>query len=48
MVEAVHLSALDWGLIINFFTIALGIGVYASRRAGETSEEYFLGGRRMP
>ena len=48
MVAAVRLSALDWGLIAGFFAIALGVGVHASRRAGETSEEYFLGGRRLP
>ena len=48
MVEAVQLRALDWGLIVGFFAIALGVGLWASRRAGESSEEFFLGGRRMP
>lgn len=49
--DAIELALLDWSMIIGFFLIALAIGVYASRPlsgAGASSEDFFLGGRRMP
>lgn len=42
------LSTLDWSLIVAFFALSLGIGLYASRRANESSTEFFLSGRNMP
>ena len=42
------LSTLDWGLIITFFVVSLGIGIYASRKSGKNSNEFFLSGRNMP
>ncbi|MEQ9306821.1 MAG: hypothetical protein RJQ14_23095 [Marinoscillum sp.] len=42
------LHTLDWIIIAVFFAIVLGIGWVASRTAGQSSEEYFLGGRGMP
>jgi len=41
------LSNLDWGLIIGFFIISLGIGIYASRKAGNSATDFFLSGRNM-
>ncbi|MDO6491313.1 MULTISPECIES: sodium:solute symporter family protein [unclassified Cellulophaga] len=43
-----ELSALDYTLIIVFFTIVLGIGVVVSKKSGKSSSEYFLSGRTMP
>jgi len=43
-----HIEPLDWSIIIGFFVIALAIGIWASRRAGRNSSEYFLSGRNMP
>ena len=43
-----NLSTLDWGLILAFFVISLGIGIYASRKSGKNSSEFFLSGRNMP
>ncbi len=43
-----QLSTLDYGFIIVFFTIVLGIGVYVSKKSGKSSSEYFLSGRTMP
>ncbi len=43
-----HLSQLDWGIIIAFFTLSLMIGLATSRRAGKGYAEYFLSGRHMP
>lgn len=43
-----QLSTLDYSLIIGFFTLVLGIGIYVSRRSGKNTSEYFLSGRNMP
>ena len=43
-----ELSSLDYGFIIVFFTIVLGIGVYVSKKSGKDSTEFFLSGRTMP
>jgi SSS family solute:Na+ symporter len=42
------LSTLDWIIIAIFFVIVLGIGWVASRTAGKSTSEFFLGGRGMP
>lgn len=42
------LHTIDWVIISIFFVIVLAIGWVASRSAGDSSEEYFLGGRGMP
>jgi len=46
--NTMNLSTLDWGLIIAFFAVSLGIGIYASRKSGQNSSEFFLSGRNMP
>jgi Na+/proline symporter len=42
------LTTLDWSIILGFFVISLGIGVYVSRRAGKSASEFFLSGQQMP
>ncbi|PIB34662.1 Na+:solute symporter [Reichenbachiella sp. 5M10] len=42
------LETIDWVIIGVFFVIVLGIGWQASRSAGQSSSEFFLGGRGMP
>jgi Na+/proline symporter len=42
------LSSLDWIIIALFFTITLGIGVFAMRKAGSSTKEFFLSGQSMP
>lgn len=44
----ISLGLLDYLLIIVFFSITLGIGIYVSRKSGENSSEFFLSGRTMP
>lgn len=39
---------LDWFFIVGFFVISLAVGLAVSRRAGRSSEEFFLSGRNMP
>ena len=42
------LTTLDYSFIIGFFTISIFIGVWVSRKSGESSTEFFLSGRNMP
>lgn len=43
-----QLKTIDYVIIGVFFVIVLGIGAAASRSAGKSSEDFFLGGRGMP
>ena len=43
-----QLELLDWSLIIGFFVISLGIGIFAAKQSGKNSENFFLSGRNMP
>lgn len=42
------LTSLDWSIVALYFAAALGIGLWASRRAGRDTREFFLSGRSMP
>ena len=42
------LSSLDWSIIGLYFLISLAVGIWASRRAKESTKSYFLAGRNMP
>jgi Na+/proline symporter len=42
------LGPLDWLVIVLYFAVSLAIGLACSRRAGSSSEEFFLSGRAMP
>jgi len=41
------LQGLDWAVIAAYFAVIAAIGVWAGRK-GKTTEDFFLGGRRMP
>jgi len=43
-----NISTLDWIIIGVFFVLTLGIGLYASRQAGQSAKDFFLSGRNMP
>jgi solute:Na+ symporter, SSS family len=42
------MSALDWTIIVVYFVFSAAIGVYYTRRAGSSIEEFFLSGRNLP
>jgi len=44
----IQLQAVDWSILIAFFVVALGIGLWCARSAGKNSGEFFLSGRHMP
>lgn len=41
------LSFIDWLIIIAFFAISLGIGIYVSKGSGKSAKNFFLSGRNM-
>ena len=43
-----NLVFLDWAIIGILFMISLGIGIWASKKAGRNTKSYFLAGRNMP
>jgi len=43
-----ELHALDWAIIVGYFAVALGIGLWFRRRAGSSFVEYFASGRSLP
>ena len=43
-----NLVFLDWAIIGIFFMVSLGIGIWASKKAGRNTKSYFLAGRNMP
>lgn len=46
--KVVNLQTIDVAIIAIFFAVVVGIGIWASRSAGQSSSEFFLGGRGMP
>jgi len=44
----VQLTGLDWAIIVAYVLFALGIGAWFSRRASESTSEFFLSRRSLP
>ena len=42
------LEIIDWSILVVFFVILLSIGFFASKKAGNSVNEFFLSGRNMP
>ncbi|MFP4474381.1 MAG: sodium:solute symporter family protein [Desulfatibacillaceae bacterium] len=42
------LSTLDWTIIAVYLAISLGLGLYFSRRALKSVDDYFVSGRHLP
>ena len=43
-----QLATLDWIIIAIYGIITFGLGVWYTRRAGQSMEEYFVAGRSLP
>lgn len=48
ILAAIELQPLDWGFLIGFLVVALGIGAFVAKKSGSSSSEFFLSGRHMP
>ena len=42
------LHAIDWIIIVGYFAVSLGIGLWFKNRAGGSFVEYFVSGRSLP
>jgi SSS family solute:Na+ symporter len=42
------LGAVDWAVVVLYFVVSIVIALLYSRRAGASSEEFFLSGRAVP
>ncbi len=42
------MQSIDWVILILYFVLSAGIGVYFTRRAGKNIQEFFLSGRNLP
>jgi SSS family solute:Na+ symporter len=42
------LTAVDWTIVVAYFVLSAGIGLYFTKRGGESLSEYFLSGRQVP
>ncbi|MEO7712479.1 MAG: sodium:solute symporter family protein [Gemmatimonadaceae bacterium] len=43
-----NLSAIDWTIVVAYFALSMGIGLFFTKKGGENIEEYFLSGRNVP
>ena len=43
-----NLATLDWIIIAAFFALTMFIGLWASKKAGRSTKDFFLSGRDMP
>ena len=46
--KTMKLEIIDWSILVVFFVILLSIGFFASKKAGNSVNEFFLSGRNMP
>lgn len=42
------MATIDYLIILIYFIISLAIGIYYSKRAGKSTQEFFLSGRNLP
>ena len=42
------ISGLDWIIVALYFGVSIGIGIYMSKRAGKSTGDFFLSGRKLP
>ena len=41
------LTAIDWSIVVAYFALSAGIGLFFTKRGGESLTEYFLSGRQV-
>ena len=41
-------SGIDWAIVAAYFVLSAGIGLYFTKRGGESLDQYFLSGRQVP
>ena len=43
-----NLTVLDWAIVFAYFALSIGIGFAFTKKGGESLEEYFVAGRKVP
>ncbi len=43
-----NLTSIDWAIVAAYFALSTGIGLYFTKRGGESLAEYFISGRAAP
>jgi solute:Na+ symporter, SSS family len=43
-----YLNSIDYTIIVVYFSILVGLGIYLQRKASSSMEDYFLAGRNLP
>jgi Na+/proline symporter len=43
-----NLTFLDWAIVFAYFALSIGIGFAFTKKGGESLEEYFVAGRKVP
>ena len=42
------LSPIDWAIVAGYFLLSTTIGLYFTKKGGESLDQYFLSGRQVP
>ncbi|HQR67365.1 MAG TPA: sodium:proline symporter, partial [Thermoanaerobaculia bacterium] len=42
------LTLLDWGIVVAYFALSIGVGIRFTKKGGESLDEYFVAGRAVP
>src|SRR5579862_1739418 len=43
-----QLTTIDWAIVASYFVLSTSIGLYFTKRGGESLDQYFLSGRQVP
>ena len=43
-----HISPVDWAIVAAYLALSTGIGLWFTKRGGESLDQYFLSGRQVP
>lgn len=43
-----QILGIDWIIIVAYFVVSIGIGIFMSKRAGRSTGDFFLSGRKLP
>ena len=42
------MSLLDWIIVASYFVLSAAVGIYYTKRAGNSVQQFFLSGRNLP
>ena len=42
------MQSIDWLIVLSYLVITMGLGIYLSRKASSSLEDFFVSGRSLP